>query len=133
MDEKRRMSRVPFDIRAKIEKEGLEGFVAGVVDNISLNGALIHLEEKTLPFAQGDPVILHIHLAAEEPEFYIHAKGDVVRFDGEVGLAIHFNQVDLDSFVHLKNILSYNIGDHEKIMDELLTQLMEETTGKEEQ
>ena len=46
-------------------------------------------------------------------------RGEVVRVDPG-GLALHFTEIDADSFYHLKNIIYYNSKDPDLIDLELI-------------
>ncbi|MEN1759629.1 PilZ domain-containing protein [Anoxynatronum sibiricum] len=118
MEEKRKLSRVLFQIRALIKKENMA--FTGKVENLSLNGLLIHLTEKTDDLHSGDNVDVTIDLAGESSGLFINVTGQVVRMEEDGSLALHLTHIDLDSFVHLKNILAYNSGDYDKIMDEFM-------------
>ena len=45
-------------------------------------------------------------------------KGEVVRVEPD-GLALHFSEIDFDSFYHLKNIIYYNSEDPDQVDLEL--------------
>jgi len=47
-------------------------------------------------------------------------------FEDSDGVALQFAQVDLDSFVHLKNIVAYNSGGEDKIMEEFVASAKDE-------
>ena len=122
MEEKRKMSRVPFQVRARIERENQQP-VTGSVENVSLNGLLVKLPESA-SFLEEEEVEVTIDLAEKQStDLHIHVMGKIVRteVDGYIGLTV--DQIDLDSFVHLKNILAYNSGDYDKIMGEFMHSL----------
>lgn len=123
MEEKRKLSRVLFHIRALIKKGELE--FTGKVENLSLNGLLIQLPEGTKALQAEDAVEVTIDLAGESSGLFINVAGEVARVEADGAVAIHISHIDLDSFVHLKNIMAYNSGDYDKIMDEFMDSIQE--------
>ena len=63
-----------------------------------------------------------IYMEGTTSRLKIKVKGRVLRSD-ESGTAIVFKSVDIDSFIHLKNIVAYNEGDEEKIMKEFFNSI----------
>jgi hypothetical protein len=106
----RKHSRVAFPVEANI-RIGSET-VTGTISNLSMNG-MFFLTEREIP--GNDPVEITIPLSGSE--IAIHLKGRPIRRDG-TGTAIQFCEIDLDSFTHLKNIVSYNSGNPDFIEDE---------------
>lgn len=58
----------------------------------------------------GEKCHVAIFLSGASSELKINMTGDVVR-KTEDGIGIHFDEMDIDSFFHLKNIVYYN-SDH---------------------
>ena len=96
MEEKRKLSRVLFQIRALIKKENMT--FTGKVENLSLNGLMIHLTEKTDALHAADEVDVTIDLAGESSGLFINVTGQVVRLEDDGSLALHLTHIDLDSF-----------------------------------
>lgn len=111
--EKRQFSRVPFHITAVIKYQ--ENIYEGEVSDLSLKGVFL----KTSALIEvGDQFELTIHLAGEEDEEEsVHVFAKVARKTAE-GLGVLFERTDLDSFVHLRNIVGYNSSDPDKIIEE---------------
>ena len=59
-----------------------------------------------------------IVLTGTLPEIAVNFNGIVTRI-AEDGVGFAFEKMDLDSYMHLKNIIAYNIDDAEKVMDEI--------------
>lgn len=110
--EKRELVRVPFQIDATISAESQT--VQGKIENISLKGMFILTDGQ---FKLNDMVQITIHLAGESSDLEIDVAGIVVR-KNEKGIGVRFEKVDLDSFIHLRNIVAYNSGDEDQVMDE---------------
>lgn len=108
----RSFSRVNFTIDALVTQA--EKTIKGEVRNISLQGLYIETHEK---LSADLPVDISIQLAGTTPEVAINAAGTVVRTD-EKGIGIRFSKIDVDSFAHLRNVVSYQCGDGDKVMEE---------------
>jgi hypothetical protein len=113
--EKRELTRVAFDIEAIIKYQ--EHTFSGKVDNLSLKGMFIRTKEK---IKLNDTIEIIIHLAGQTSDLEINLNGTVVRIIDE-GVGVQFQKVDLDSFIHLRNIVAYNSGDEDKVMDEFFS------------
>ncbi|MFA7382700.1 MAG: PilZ domain-containing protein [Desulfurivibrionaceae bacterium] len=69
----------------------------------------------------GEHCLVSLHLEGSTSHLSLEMKGEVARIE-EHGLALHFYEMDLDSFSHLKNILYYNAEDPDVLDEELTTQ-----------
>lgn len=118
--EKRKFSRVPFHIEAEINANGSN--FKGEVENLSLKGMLVHIHDHLLEL--GTPLTMIINLTGVNSNLSINLKGRVVRVSQE-GIGIFFEEIDLDSFIHLKNIIDYNVADPEKVKEEFFEYIRE--------
>jgi hypothetical protein len=109
--EKRNFSRVDFKKEVEIHICGKKS--SGFIENLSLKGAYI---KTTYKLQEGDQVEIVIHLAGDD-DFDIYLQGKVVRLT-EDGAGIIFEKLDLGSFSHLRNIIAYNYGDDDAVMEE---------------
>lgn len=109
----RKFSRVRFNVGATIRSAGRQ--FPGAVENLSMAGMFVVTAEQ---FVEGDAVDITIVLADTLPEIAIHSSGIVTRITGD-GIGIAFEKMDLDSYMHLKNIVAYNSDDAERIMEEV--------------
>jgi hypothetical protein len=114
MADGRHFSRVPFRIEAQVQSD--HGTFYGEVKNLSLKGMYVAVPES---HPVGEAVDIKIYLAHDNPVVMIEVQGEVVRTDSE-GIAVRFTKVDLESFTHLRNVVSLNTGDADAVMDELL-------------
>ncbi len=57
-------------------------------------------------------------LSGSSSRLVLRMKGEVVRVD-EDNIGLHFTEIDLDSFYHLKNIVYYNADDPDNIVSEI--------------
>lgn len=113
--EKRKCSRVGFEIQASIFYKNT--IIEGFVKDLSLTGIFL-IGTNDIPL--GEDVSIIIRLAGNDSNLSVSLYGKITRCN-ESGLGIEFDAIDLDSFIHLKNIIIYNYGDSDKIMDEFLT------------
>ena len=109
----RKFSRVNFKVDATIKTA--ERQFHGDVKNLSMSGMFMVTNEQ-LQF--GEPVDITIILTGTFPEIYVNFCGTVSRTDVN-GIGFSFNKMDLDSYTHLKNIVTYNIDDAEKVLEEI--------------
>jgi hypothetical protein len=124
--DRRGLTRVGYRIQAVIEhRHGT--FTARVVD-LSLHSMGIIGGE---PLPVGEPVEVTIALLAASPDFTVRVSGNVVRADA-AGVGIEFERVDVDSFAHLRKIVTYNSGDPDRLMGEFCD-FMESRRGAGEQ
>ncbi len=97
--------------------------VEGKTEDISMSGLLLRTE-RGLPI--GTEVKIHLFLRSGGDRCdSLNLMGTVVRID-ERGVAIQFNEMDSESFEHLKRLLTYNIEkdkDAEKLNEEFETHL----------
>ncbi|MDD5285041.1 MAG: PilZ domain-containing protein [Desulfuromonadaceae bacterium] len=109
----RKFSRVRFNVEATI-RAGERQFQGGV-ENLSMTGMFLVTDER-LP--EGEAVDITIILTGTSPPISVDFNGRVSRVIGN-GMGFVFEKIDLDSYMHLKNIVSYNIDDAEKVLDEI--------------
>lgn len=113
----RNFSRVNFTIDAQVTQA--DKTINGEVRNISLQGLYIETAGK---LTADLPVDVSIQLSGTTPEVAIKATGTVARID-ENGIGIKFSKIDVDSFAHLRNVVSYQCGDGDKVIGEFFKYL----------
>ena len=109
----RKFSRVHFNVGATIRSADRQ--FQGAVENLSMAGMFLVTHEQ---LAEGEAVDITIVLTGTLQEIAVNFNGIVTRI-GEDGVGFTFEKMDLDSFMHLKNIIAYNIDDAEKVMEEI--------------
>jgi hypothetical protein len=112
---KRDTTRVEFHNRAELEIEGL--VLSGTVEDLSLKGLFVKTEASQQPIQIGQEVKVTIHFSGTTSNLSIDVQGKVVRLTQD-GIGIEFTDMEFDSFVHLRNVVAYNAGDEDAIMDE---------------
>jgi hypothetical protein len=110
--EKRNTIRVPFHVRSIVKYKDIT--IDGDVINLSTGGMLLNTSD-TVPVDES--VQVSIFLYGSSSHLALDITGKVVRGSAK-GLAIKFTELDLDSFIHLRNIISRNAFDEEKIIKE---------------
>ena len=115
----RHFTRVPFKTEALVKSS--KNVVSGEVENLSLNGMFLKTTEK---LDIEDDVDIGISLMGTSSELSIKIKGTIVRHEDK-GMAIQFSMkgLDVDSFVHLRNIIAYNRGEQDAVMEEYFSYL----------
>lgn len=109
----RKFSRVHFQVAATVKAAGHH--FHGQIDNLSMSGMFMLTSERLQP---GETVDITIILNGATPEIKVCITGKVSRV-AENGIGFTFEKTDLDSYSHLKNIVSYNFEDADKIMEEI--------------
>lgn len=109
----RKFSRVNFNVGATIKTADRQ--FQGAVENLSMAGMFLVTNEQ---LAEGEAVDITIVLTGTLPEIAVDFNGIVTRI-AEDGVGFTFEKMDLDSYMHLKNIISYNIDDAEKVLEEI--------------
>jgi len=111
-DDKRRFSRIFFDVRAKLTVDGLI-YPVDRIANLSIGGCLLEIAE---PLALGSGCTFTILLSRMAPG--IEVIGEVVRVgNGEVSLK--FTAIEPENLFHLQNIIRYNAENPEEIEQEI--------------
>jgi hypothetical protein len=114
MQEKRNFSRVDFKVSALLQSEGVA--IKGEVKDVSLHGLYLETDQQ-LPI--GSPVEITIYLSAATDPIVIVVSGTVARIMSG-GLGCSFDKMDVDSFAHLRSVISYQGGDESKVMAEFV-------------
>lgn len=113
MQDRRNFSRVDFKVSALLQTDGTA--IKGEVKDLSLHGLYLETQE-IIPI--GTTVEITIYLSATPEPVVINVSGSVARIVPG-GLGCSFDKMDVDSFAHLRSIISYQSGsDDSKIMSE---------------
>jgi hypothetical protein len=109
-NEKRAFVRVPFRIGTTI-RTGDRTIWSGNTLDISLNGLRVATTETVPP--EGTFCEVEIVLAEVPEPVIIEARGSIVRSQPGT-LAVHFSEVDVDSYEHLRQLILNNSEDPER-------------------
>jgi len=105
MMEKRVEKRINFNVTGSVRYNGTT--CTGDIENLSMKGMFLKACNE-IPL--DTEVKVSINLSGASSELVIHIDGKVARSDGG-GIAVIFEKIDLDSYTHLRNIISYNINE----------------------
>ncbi len=115
MQNRRHFSRVRF--RHEITFQAKDGTrYPGAFDDISLKGMLFHSEP--LP-SKGTVVRGFFDIG----EIRLELTGKVINVSRERGAAVRFQDLDVESFSHLRRLVALNMGDSELIDQEFFSSL----------
>ncbi len=106
---KRMLSRVDFEVAARIIHNGAE--IPCEVRNLSLSG-IYFAKGPDLPM--NTALEVRLELSSQHSEMGVTVKGTVVRKDPD-GFAVQLRDLELDSFIFLRNIMVYNSGNSDLI------------------
>ncbi len=102
-DDRRLNVRVSFHATVDLDFAG-QIYQGCETDNLSTKGVLVlGISDRAL----GDTCHLALHLAGTSEDLSLAMQGEVVRLEDK-GIGIHFTEIDLDSYTHLRNIIYYN-------------------------
>ncbi len=124
--DRRRTTRVTFTATATLRFEDAE-YPNCATENLSTKGVFI---TGITGRSKGEECGVELRLAGASSDLVLRMQGRVVRCQEE-GIAIQFEEVDLDSFYHLKNIVYYNTKDPDAVDREFLSGADPESVGDE--
>jgi hypothetical protein len=116
-EERRKKTRVQFTTQVIVKTEESEIVTEANSEDISIKGIFVNTEKKIPAGTSCDVKIL---LTGTSTRLALNIKGVITRQD-ETGLGIVFDSMDLDSYIHLKNIVLYNASDPEDIEREMFS------------
>ena len=111
-NERREFSRVRYEVEATLELGG-ELFGSEIVD-LSLRGALVNTAASP---RKGQQVALRFRLPQDGVPVSVRCTGTVVRADTR-GLGVQFDEVDLESFQELLEVVKANSVDPDEVEGE---------------
>lgn len=111
-DNKRRFSRIFFNVKAKLTVDGAV-YEVDRIANLSVGGCLLELEGK---FSLGSDCKFTILLPRMAPG--VDVFGEIIRA-GNGELSLKFTTIDPQNLFHLQNIIRYNAEDPDAIEEEI--------------
>jgi len=99
--DKRRATRVEFETSAVVNYR--DRTITGTIENLSLKGLFLKTRE-IIP--EGETAEVAIRLSGSTSELVIKVMAEVTRTD-DTGIGLKFIEMELDSYVHLKNVIFY--------------------------
>jgi hypothetical protein len=116
-EERRQKTRVHFETHVIIRIGESEIKAEANSEDISIKGVFVKTRDR---IPEGTPCDLEILLTGSSTRLALTIKGTITRQEKD-GLAIGFDSMDLDSYMHLKNIILYNVTDPEEVEREMLS------------
>ena len=110
--EKRYFARIPFQTKAIVRSK--DATVIGIVENLSLDGIYLKTPEK---LRLNRIVKIELLFTGTSSQLSILLDGKIMRHEN-TGMAIQFKNIDMDAFLHLKNLISYNTSLMKKLNEE---------------
>lgn len=113
--EKRRFQRIPFDAIAMI---GTEPAISGMLQDISLKGALIALSKgDKMPSKDSFCVVT---IKPNQSDFSIQLDTQVAYVNPDTHtFGVNITKLELDSATHLRRLIEINLGDEMALQREL--------------
>ena len=109
--EKRRRVRVPFRTEIILDYGDHKMRFGGDSVNLSLSGMLVETEEE-IPL--GTACRIRLRLTGTQEPIELTMDGRVVRQD-HLGFGVQFDEMDLDSYTLLKEVIRHNTDDPDKL------------------
>ena len=109
----REFSRIGIPMTATLSADG-ETKAGCKVVNISLSGIELCTDHNR---SLGDHSKIEVQFGHPGSELSIMAEGKVVRITSD-GLAFNFESIGLESYEHLKNLITYNAGNVDQVEKE---------------
>ncbi len=111
-EEKRRFSRVAFNVDAKVESDE-KTYQVSCIHNLSIGGCLLELSGN---FHEDAECVVTLPLPHMAPP--IEIEGRITRVNnGEI--SVQFTGISKENLVHLQNIIRYNSEEPDKIEAEI--------------
>ena len=112
--EKRRFSRIPFQVKAEITVDR-EVYPVAKINNLGIGGGFFPLVKGLAP---DSPCQVKIFLNGASSELSIRVAGRILRSSAGA-VAIQFTAIDPDSLFHLQNIIRFNASDPDAVEREI--------------
>jgi len=113
VEDKRYFSRINFPAQSQIEIN--DKVYDGNLLDLSLRGALLNFKEQ-ISIKMNDSCTLTIQLHSSDIKLIFDA---VLIHIHQNNMGFKFISEDVNTMTHLRNLLSLNVGDYDKITDEL--------------
>jgi hypothetical protein len=107
---RREFTRVHIAVGVEVEQPG-QPKISGRGRDLSVKGVYV---ECPRPLPRGTRCEVTIVLSGTPEPMQVHVTGSVVYAEPE-GMGIEFVEVDVDSFIHLRNLVLYNSVDTEQV------------------
>lgn len=119
-EEKRKFTRVPFDIHVRIVSADTV-VKSRQVRNVSLGGMFVYTTD---PLAVGAGCVVDIDVVGPQAGLHVEAEADIIRVDGD-GMALQFTDMDVESLTNLRRIVRVYSADPKIVDEEYFKELLE--------
>lgn len=114
-NERRANTRVAFQTTMDVHFTGQQ-YLGCAIQDLSVKGVfLVGVRHQVV----GDRCGLTLCLSGTSSDLCLRMQGEVVRVE-KGGVGVHFIEMDIDSFYHLKNIVYFNAEDPDDIQEHLV-------------
>ena len=110
--EKRSFARIPFQTKAIVRSKN--STVIGIVENLSLAGIFLKTPER---LGINRLVKIELLFTGTSSQISIILDGKITRHQN-IGMGVEFKNIDLDAFIHLKNLITYNTENNDTLRKE---------------
>ncbi len=107
---RREFTRVRLAVGVEVDKPG-QPKIAGRGRDLSVKGVYVECRR---PLPPSTPCEVTIVLSGTPEPMQVHVTGRVVYAEPK-GMGIEFVEVDVDSFIHLRNLILYNSVDTDQV------------------
>ncbi len=115
-NDRRANTRVSFQTTVDVRFTRGQEYPSCAIEDLSVKGVfLVGIRDQ----AVGDSCSLTLCLSGTSSKLCLRIQGKVMRVE-EGGVGVHFVEMDLDSFYHLKNIVYFNAEDPDHIQEQLV-------------
>lgn len=116
---KRRFQRIPFDAQIQLDVTNRdEKAIIGRLEDISLKGALISVDQNQAALAVGDTATLAIE--PEGADFALNLTVEVAyALSAKMAYGLNLLSLDVQSAEHLRRLVELNLGDESSLQREL--------------
>ncbi len=113
--ERRKNARVEFKTTVNLKFPDQE-YKQCAISNLSVKGMFISgIDDRQ----QGEKCEINLKLSGSSSELVLTMKGVIARTTPE-GVGIHFEEINFDSFYHLKNIIYFNSDDPDSLSEDYM-------------
>lgn len=109
-DDRREFTRVRLAVGVEVDQPGRQK-ISGRGRDLSVKGVYVECRQ---PLPPCTPCEVTIVLSGTPEPMQVHVTGRVVYVE-PAGMGIEFVEVDVDSFIHLRNLVLYNSVDTEQV------------------
>ncbi|MDH5672188.1 MAG: PilZ domain-containing protein [Myxococcales bacterium] len=115
---RREFSRESIPVRVRVQLDSGDE-ILGRARDLSANGFFVETAGSADAGSEGE---IEISFGDRGGAMQVHARGRVVRATAD-GLAVSMTEVDLDSYHHLRNLITYNAHDTDRVLGEFESHL----------